>query len=93
MLWSSKSQYQQKSGLSNQTNRRRRQFNMLRSGQMMQYQDLVNILRQMRADHPYFGEVMVLGRLRSLGYSVFRHQVRRAIRETDPINTALRATT
>ncbi len=59
----------------------------------MQYQDLVNLLRQMRADHPYFGEVMVLGRLRSLGYSVCRHQVRRAIRETDPINTALRATT
>ena len=75
--------------------RRRQQFNMLHDhgGITIQYQELVEILQQMRAEHPYLGEVMVLGRLRSLGYAVCRRQLRLAIQETDPINTALRATT
>ncbi len=75
--------------------RRRQQFNMLNDhgGITIQYQELVEILQQMRAEHPYLGEVMVLGRLRSLGYAVCRRQLRLAIQETDPINTALRATT
>jgi len=47
----------------------------------------------MRTEYPYLGEVMVLGRPRSLGCAVRRSQLRQAIRETDPINTALRATT
>lgn len=51
------------------------------------------LLNAMRSEYPDIGEVMVLGRLRSLGYSVCRDRVRRGIRQTDPINTALRATT
>lgn len=47
----------------------------------------------MRSEFPEMGEVMVLGRLQSLGYKVTRDRVRRAIHESDPINTALRAIT
>ncbi len=58
--------------------RRCQQFNMLHDhgGITIQYQELVEILQQMRAEHPYLGEVMVLGRLRSLGYAVCRRQLR-----------------
>jgi hypothetical protein len=73
--------------------RRRRQFNMLQLGRGIPYLSLVRLLQEMRDEHPYLGEVMILGRLRSLGYTICRNQVRRAIRETDPINTSLRATT
>ncbi len=65
--------------------RRHQQFNVLHDhgGITIQYQELVEILQQMRAEHPYLGEVMVLGRLRSLGYAVCRRQLRLAIQETD----------
>lgn len=73
--------------------RRRVQFGMLRRGQIITDSELLALLQQMRREFPTLGEVMVLGRLRSLGYRVLRDQVRKAIRETDPINTALRAIT
>ncbi len=62
-------------------------------GITIQYQELVEILQQMRAGYSYLGEVLVLGRLRSLEYAVCRRQLRLAIQKSDPINTALRATT
>ena len=39
---------------------------------------------------PDVGEEMVVGRLRSLGYQANREHIRQAIRDTDPINSALR---
>lgn len=44
---------------------------------------------EMRQQFPNMGESMVIGRLRAMGYSVTRDHVRQAIRETDPLNTAL----
>lgn len=74
--------------------RRRAEFGMLRQvGRTVRDNELLRLMREMRSEFPEMGEVMVLGRLRALGYSVVRDRVRRAIRETDPINTALRATT
>ena len=73
--------------------RRRVDFGMLHQGQTIRDDQLLHLCREMRSEFPYMGEVMVLGRLRSLGYSVVRGRVRRAIHETDPLNTALRATT
>ena len=73
--------------------RRRVQFGMAQQGRSISDNELTVLLREMRRDYPYMGEVMVLGRLRALGYAVRRDRVRRAIRLTDPINSALRATT
>ena len=73
--------------------RRRVEFNMVQRGRRIRYPNLVELLQEMRVEYPYLGEVMILGRLRALGYYVCRAQVRRAIRQTDPINTSLRATT
>lgn len=72
--------------------RRRVQFGMLQRGRTVRNDELLMLLRTMRSEYPHMGEVMVLGRLRALGYSVCRERVRMAIRQTDPINTALRAT-
>ena len=47
------------------------------------------LLREMGVDFPDMGEVMVLGGLRALGYRATRDRVRRCIRATDPLNTAL----
>ena len=73
--------------------RRRVEFGMVHLGRNIQDGELVRVIREMRSEFPEMGEVMVLGRLRSLGYRVIRDEVRRVIHETDPINTALRATT
>ena len=72
--------------------RRRVEFGMLHQGQAVGDEELLHLLEEMRHQYPEMGEVMVLGRLRALGYSVSRDRVRSAIRETDPLNTALRAT-
>ena len=72
--------------------RRRVEFGMVHEGHAIQGDELLRVVREMRSEYPEMGEVMVLGRLRSLGYNVIRDKVRRAIHETDPINTALRAT-
>ena len=73
--------------------RRRVQFGMLQRGRTIGYNELLVLLQQIRKEFPSIGEVMVLGKLRALGYHVLRDQLRRGIRETDPINTALRAIT
>lgn len=71
--------------------RRRQEFDMLDEpvGHVSDA-DLYSILREMRDSFPEMGEVMVLGRLRSMGYKVKRNRVRTAIRATDPLHTALR---
>lgn len=73
--------------------RRRVEFGMVHHGRDIRDGYLVLLVQEMRSEFPEMGEVMVLGRLQSLGYSVIRDRVRRAIHETDPINTALRAIT
>ena len=73
--------------------RRRQEFNMLEVGEPISDADLLSLLRELRDTFPEMGEVMVLGRVRARGYSVSRDRVRRGIRETDPLNTALRGLT
>ena len=45
---------------------------------------------QMRQQSPNMGESIAIERYRALGIQVTRDQVRRALRETDPLYTALR---
>ena len=51
--------------------------------------ELHELLRQICHEMSNMGEVLVLGRLHSLGYTVTRKRVRDAIHATDPLNTAL----
>lgn len=69
------------------------ELGMLQRGRNIRNDELFTLLRHMRLEYPNIGEVMVLGRLRSLGYSISRNRVRMAIKRTDPINSALRALT
>ena len=73
--------------------RRRLEYGMLQEGRDIEEEELMVLLQEMRAEFPEMGEIMVHGRLRALGYKVTRERLRTAIRETDPINTALRAAT
>ena len=43
-----------------------------------------------KAGQPEIGEVMIMGRLRSMGYRVSRERVRQEIRQSYPLHTALR---
>ena len=43
---------------------------MVHLGRNIQDGELVRVIREMRSEFPEMGEVMVLGRLRSLGYRV-----------------------
>ena len=45
---------------------------------------------EMCCQSPNMGETMAIGKFRALGLRVTCDQVRQAIRETDPFNTALR---
>lgn len=49
------------------------------------------LIREMRVEFPAMGETLMWGRLKSLGCNVTREQVRRSIRFTDPLHTALRS--
>ena len=70
--------------------RRRRVFGLTNVGTTLDDDSLKRLLTELRRDHPDIGEKMVIGRLRSLGYRVSRDRVSVGIRQTDPINTALR---
>ena len=73
--------------------RRRLEFDMVNEAVRSPSDDeLRRELNEMRQQHPDYGESMSFGHLRSKGYHVTRHRLRRLIRETDPINTALRWT-
>ena len=52
--------------------------------------ELTHLVQQIHQQLPYLGEVMVMGRLRAMGYQVTRSRLRQAIRDVDPINRALR---
>ena len=71
--------------------RRRREFGLLEDYQQtITDANLRQLLIEMRQQHPNFGETMAMGHIRSLGYHVKRAQLRSAIHQTDPIQTALR---
>ena len=71
--------------------RRRREYGMPAATQDQQIgdDDLREIVLQLRTELPQVGESLIIGRLRSLGYQLPRRRVRQAIRESDPLNTAL----
>lgn len=52
--------------------------------------ELDEIIVELKRDLPYSGQVMLLGRLRSMGYYTTRARVRESIRRVDPLNTPLR---
>ena len=52
--------------------------------------DLSSTVHSMRSEHPEIGETIVWGRLRALGFQVTRERVRNALRQTDPLSSALR---
>ena len=72
--------------------RRRVEFGMMdnETGRSLTDQELRSYIITLRRDLPQVGESMVFGRIRSEGYTVPRQQIRHAIRDTDPLNTALR---
>ena len=72
--------------------RRRSEFGMLddMSRQNLTNDEVRRRVVEMKQQSPNMGETMAVGRFRALGFQVTRDQVRQAIRETDPLNTALR---
>ena len=48
------------------------------------------IVKRLRSESPEFGQSLVHGRLRAMGYRVTRERVGEAMRAQDPLNTALR---
>ena len=52
--------------------------------------ELQATVREIHAQQPTLGEVMVWGRIRASGFHVTRQRLRRAIRTTDPLHIALR---
>ena len=51
---------------------------------------LLQLVQELRRELPYCGDVLFLGRLRSMGYFVTRSRLRDVIHTIDPISTALR---
>jgi len=72
--------------------RRRAEFGILSSpNQFIAIGDeqLYSMVREMHSFQPGLGEVMIWGRICSLGFYVTRARIRCAIRNTDPLHTAL----
>ena len=71
--------------------RRRRDYGMLDdSVHPISDRELRDILRNMRLQHPNYGETMAMGHIRSLGYRISRARLRASIHDTDSIQAALR---
>jgi len=70
---------------------RQNEFGMTDSdGRSISDDELLVVLRHLRSDTPSMGQTVVWGRLRSMGFRCTRERVRRAMRENDPLHTALR---
>ena len=65
--------------------RRHQEFGLLDVGERISNGDPRSLLLEMRTDQPDMGEVLVWGRIRAMGFTV-----QHGIRETDPLNVALR---
>ena len=71
--------------------RRRAEFGLLDDpSRTLNDEELSRVVVEMRRELPEIGQLMVAGRLRSMGYQIPRHRVRDAVRSSDPLNTALR---
>ena len=71
--------------------RRRQEYGMVvELSRTLSNEQLQTVLRELRLSNPCFGEKMIIGRLRSMGYQISRSRVRDCVRNADPINTALR---
>lgn len=71
--------------------RRREEFGMLdEPSRVLTDSELKTRVSEIKNMLPGVGEKLILGRLKSMGYSVTRARVRDALRSVDPINTALR---
>ena len=71
--------------------RRRVEYDMLENQhQIPSDTELLQLVRQINHQLPYLGEIMVMGRLRAMGYHVTRSRLRQALHEVDPINIAMR---
>ena len=71
--------------------RRREEYGMVEDPRLVPSDaELAQLVRDIRQQLPYCGEVMFMGRLRSMGFFVTRSHLRQAIQEVDPISTALR---
>ena len=71
--------------------RRRQEFGMLDEPRTnISDGELLVFVEDVRRNEPESGEVIVMRELRSHGYRVTRHRVRRAIQLSDPLNTPLR---
>ena len=51
---------------------------------------LHTVVSDIQAGQPEIGEVMIMGRIRSMGYKVSRQRLKQEIRNSDPLHVALR---
>ena len=70
--------------------RRRVEYDMVEDPRIVpDDSELRRLVEQTRQELPHLGEVMVMGRLRALGYYVTRSRLRQVINDTDPFNRNL----
>ena len=71
--------------------RRRAELNLLTDPvRTLNDEELEDLLRNIRREHPNVGQTMMLGLVRAQGYYVSRARLRDAVRHIDPLSTALR---
>ena len=72
--------------------RRRQEYGLtsLTAGTDITDSELREVLHQLRQELPSLGQTLIWGRLRSMGFNVTRERLRQAVRQNDPIHTALR---
>lgn len=58
--------------------------------QIVNNQELESIIRTLRHENPELGESVAWGHLRAAGIQVTRERVRNALRQSDPLSSALR---
>lgn len=52
--------------------------------------DLIGIILDIQTTSPHCGQILVMGRLRSMGFRVTRERVRNALQHSNPFRSALR---
>ena len=71
--------------------RRRVEYNLLADPvNTLDDNELKDLLRRIRGEHPNIGQTMIMGLIRAQGFHVSRARVRDTIQQIDPLSTALR---